>query len=126
MLGPGSTGALLIPEHAVVMRHGGDDIVAAIAVVVASVDEAGLAKLEIGMKFPFSGARVGGRFKPALGCDDVVPTVAVDVTGADAVAVTLRRDDVLYPLLVLDFVPGERGIRVTELRQEFAGFAVVI
>ena len=52
--------------------------------------------------------------------------VAVDVTGADAVAVAVIADDVLDPRAVLQIEPGERRGGPVELRQELARLAVVV
>ena len=100
--------ALLQPEDAVIVRHGGDDIVASVAVHVVGVDEAGVAQIEIRMPLPVAGARIGRRFEPALGRDDIVAAVAVHIARADAVALALRADHVFHELAVLRLVPGQR------------------
>ena len=68
------------------------------------------AEIEIGMPFPGSGARVGRRFEPAFGREDIVAAVAVHIADADAVAVAGGADDVFYEGSVLRFVPGERSV----------------
>src|ERR1039458_1548677 len=72
-----AVGALLQPEDAVIVGHGSDDVVAAVAVHVVGVNETGVAEVEIGMPLPRAGARVGRGFEPTLGSDDVVAAIAV-------------------------------------------------
>ena len=69
-------------------------------------------------------ARIGGRLEPAARRQDVVALVAVDVAGADAVAVGAIADDVRDPGLVLDFVPGLAGAVL--LRDDLLRLAVVV
>src|ERR1035438_10591966 len=77
VLGPMAVGALLQPEDAVIVGHGSDDVVAAVAVHVVGVNETGVAEGEIGMPLPRAGARGGRGFEPTLGSDDVVAAIAV-------------------------------------------------
>ena len=71
--------------------------------------------------------RIGWGFQPALRRQDVSALVAVDVAGADAVAVTPGADDALRPHPVLQVVPGQRRVgSAGELRQEVVGLAVVV
>ena len=78
------------------------------------------------MEGPRARARIGGRFRPSSRGQDVGAAVFVDVTRADAVAVTLRRDDVLDPASGLGLVPRERRLRRSSLREDFLGLAVVV
>ena len=76
------------------------------------------------MERPVPGARIGRRLEPAARRQDVVALVAVDVAGADAVAVAAVADDVRDPRLVLDFIPGLAGAVL--LREDFLRLAVVV
>src|ERR1035437_9066491 len=123
---PAAVGGLLEPHQAVIVRAGGEDVHAAVLVDIDGVHEAefgaatgggrgaagsdGVLVPVGGVKLPLArGAHIGGRFQPTFGCEDVVAPVAVDIAHADAVAVALPADDVLHPLAVLQFEPGQRN-----------------
>ena len=112
------------------MGVAGDDIGLAVAVDIEHVQEAETsvgAEVPVGVEGPLGGAaRVGGRFEPTFGREDVGATVAVDVARADAVAVAFWAYDVLFELAVFRFIPGEWLLGVAKLGQDFVGFAVVI
>src|SRR5205809_449151 len=78
------------------------------------------------MKFPIARARVGRRFEPALRSENVGTAIAVHVARTDTVAVTARADGVAHKGAVLQLIPGERGILLTELWQQFVPLAVII
>ena len=51
-----------------------------------------------GVELPFAfRPDVGGRFQPALGRDDIVPAIAVQIPRANAVPITFGANDVLSP-----------------------------
>ena len=125
------------------MRAGGEDVHAAVLIDVEDVHEtefdaasrgrrgaAGCDRVLLpvgGVKLPLArGAHIGGRFQPAFGREDVVAPVAIDIAHTDAVAVALPADDVLHPLAVLQFEPGQRNIGAVELGEQLLRLAVII
>ena len=68
--------------------------------------------------------RIGRRFEPPSGRQDVSPFVPVDVAGSDAMSVTLVTDHVGDPRAVLRLVPGLR--RAVLLGDDFVRVPVVV
>src|SRR3954465_2551139 len=75
---------------------------------------------------PGPGTHVGRRYEPAARRQDIVAAVAIDIAGADAVAVTVIADLVLRPLAAVEAVPVQRRRRAIELRQQLARLPVVV
>ena len=140
---PAPVGGLLDPHQAVIVRAGGEDVHAAVLIDIDDVHEAefhaaarggrgagrgdGVLVPVGGMELPLAGgAHIFGRFEPALGREDVVAPVAIDIAHADAVAVALVADDVFHPLAILQFEPCERNIGAVELGEQFLLLAVVV
>src|ERR1035438_9500912 len=96
-----SVADLLVPEDAVAMRGGGDDVVEAIAVDIIDEDLRGMVHFAVqaaqgqGMLDPLAVARVGGGLEPGVGPDDVRAAIAVDIAHADAPGHGLVRNNVL-------------------------------
>ena len=98
---------LFVPENAVAMCRGGDDVIKAIAVDIIDEDLRGVVHFAVqaaqGQRMfdPFAVARVGGGLEPGVGPDDVRAAIAVDVPTADSVGellvVAFRRNGMELP-----------------------------
>src|SRR5450631_4074496 len=78
------------------------------------------------MPDPFTTPRVCRRFKPSFGSNDVRPAIPVHISGADAVSVAFIAHDVFDELSAIEFIPGERSVRISELGKYFICLAVVV
>src|ERR1039457_2771978 len=120
---------LLVPENSIFVRHAGDEIGQPITIHILHVNEACRAEIEFRMKNPFSISRIEWRFEPSLRSNNVIPSILIDVTCADAVAVTVLVDDMTNPFcisaLARDLVPGKGKILIAELRQELRSLSRV-
>src|SRR6476660_8122248 len=120
---------LLVPNNPVAVRHAGDEVRQSVPVHVLHVNESGRAQVEFLMDNPLAFPRIRGRFEPAPGRDDVVPSILIDIAQADSVAVAVRADDVTHPFGVTafanQFIPGHGKIFVSELREELFGLSRV-
>ena len=85
------------------MAQGSDNVRQSVAVHVQRVNEPRCPQIEFGMENPLAIAGVGRRFKPSLGRNDIGAPVAVHVSRADAVAITLWTYDVRDPRGIAPF-----------------------
>src|SRR6266550_9303919 len=118
---------LLVPDNSIAVRYAGDEVGQSVPVHVLHVNESGRAQVEFLMKNPLAFPGIRRRFEPALGRDDVVPSIFIDIALADSVAVALLADDVTHPFGVTAFtnqlIPGHGKSFVAELRQELLGLS---
>src|ERR1043165_371398 len=122
---PGTVFLLFVPEDAVVVPQAGDEIRDTVAVNVLGEDEACRPELKLRMKNPLARARVLRCLKPAFRRNDIGAFIAVHITCADAMAITLRADLMLDPRFGtswFQFVPGQRRLFIPELGQQLQRF----
>src|ERR1035438_1480512 len=90
VLGPVGIRTLLHPEDSVIVRGGGHQVLATVAINIHGVNKSGLAEIEVRMPDPLARSRIRRGFKPALRRNDIRPPGAVDIARADCVSIRLR------------------------------------
>ncbi len=106
-----SVANLFVPENAIPVGGGGDDVVETIAVDIINENLRGVVRLAIqaaegqGMLEPLAVARVGRGLEPGVRPDEVGAAIAVEVANADTQVHGLLRNDVF----------GERALAVRRL-----------
>src|SRR5690242_11318843 len=113
---------LLVPNNSIAVRHASDEVRQSVPVHVLHVNESCRAQIKFLMKNPVAFPGIRRRFEPALGRDDVVPSIFIDIAQSDSVAVAVRADDVTRPFgvtaLTNKLIPGHGKGFIAELRQE--------
>src|SRR5579875_906711 len=111
------------------MRRAGDQVGHTVLIYIMDIDESHHAQIEFGMERPAAIAGIRRSLKPALGSDDVIPAVSIDVARSDSMTVALRTDFMSNPVgasaAVRKFVPGKRSAWVAELGQNLSRLAGV-